>query len=319
MSNLPALVLSCEAERLGSARLLRQQYAAGKFVRVAPGVYMERDEWAILDADERYRALVRAAALRSIPRSQFSHDSAAAMFRLPSIGPWPARVHQLEDPAAGGTSRRGILRHGLGIAPDATEVDGVVVTSLARTLIDVACTTPLVRAVAMIDHALRPEREGEPRWALGFPSVDKHALETLIDSLGPYRGLVSARRAVDFADGRAGSPAKSFGRVQFHALKLPAPELQVPFFDADGLIGYADFYWRELDLIGEVDGRSKYGANRHFQRDISVEQVLWREKHRQDRLRRVVKSFVRLDWETIADRRALARRMATGELAARQR
>ena len=310
MSNLPALVLSREADRLGSARLLRQQYADGKFVRVASGVYMEREEWAMLDADERYRALVRAAALRSAPGSQFSHDSAAAMFRLPSIGPWPARVHELVGPAAGGTSRRGILRHGLGTDPRATEVDGVTVTSLERTLIDVACTTPLVRAVAMIDQALRPAREGEPRWALGFPLVDKPALDTLMDTLEPYRGLVSARRAVDFANGGAGSPAESFGRVQFHALKLPPPELQVPFFDDNGLIGYADFYWRQLDLIGEVDGRSKYGGHRHFQRDISVEQLVWQEKQREDRLRRVVKSFVRLDWDTIADRRALAMRMA---------
>jgi hypothetical protein len=98
--------------------------------------------------------------------------------------------------------------------------------------------------------------------------------------------------------------------VQFHALKLPPPELQVPFFDDDGLIGYADFYWRELDLIGEVDGRSKYGPNRHFQRSITPEELVWQEKRREDRLRRVVTSFVRLDWQTIADRRALASRLS---------
>jgi hypothetical protein len=316
MSKLPALVLSSEAERLGSARLLRQQHAAGKFVRVAPGVYMAREEWATLDADERYRALVRAAALRSVPGSQFSHDSAAAMFRLPSIGPWPSRVHELVAPAPGGTSRRGILRHGLGIDLRPTEIDSVVVTSLERTLVDVACTTPFVRAVAMIDHALRPEREGEPRWSLGFPLVEKAALLTLMDTLEPYRGLVSARRAVGFADGGSGSPAESFGRVQFHALRLPPPELQVPFYDEAGLIGYADFYWREIDLVGEVDGRSKYAASRQFQRGITPDELLWQEKRREDRLRRVVRSVVRLDWETISDRRALAARMAQGGLRA---
>ena len=317
MPNLPALVLSREAERLGSARLLRQQYASGKFVRVAVGVYMDRDEWVSLGPDDRYRALVRAAALRSVPGSQFSHDSAAAMLRLPSIGPWSAQVHELVAPAPGGTSRRGILRHGLGVDPNPMEIDGVVVSSLERTLVDIACTAPFVRAIAMIDHALRPEREGEPRWSLGIPLVGKTALQTQIDTLEPYRGLVSARRAVDFADGGAGSPAESFARVQFHALKLPPPELQVPFFDDVGLIGYADFYWRQLDLVGEVDGRSKYGADRHFQRDVPVEHLVWREKHREDRMRRVAKSFVRLDWETIADRLALAQRMAAHGLRAR--
>jgi hypothetical protein len=168
---------------------------------------------------------------------------------------------------------------------------------------------PFVRSVAMIDHALRPEREGEPRWGLGIPLVSKPLLSAALDALGPYRGAVSARRALDFADGGAGSAAESFARVQFHALKLAPPELQVPFSDDHGFIGFADFYWRELDLIGEVDGRSKYGAKRHYQRATDPEQLLWQEKQREDRLRRVVRSFVRLDWETIADRRALASRM----------
>jgi len=310
MSTLPALIVSSEAELLGSDRLLRKQFAAGMFARVAPGVYMDRAEWTRLDADGRYRALVRAAALRSRPGAQFSHDSAAALFRLPSIGPWPARVHELVAPAAGGTSRRGILRHGLGIDPHGTEVDGVAVSSLARTLVDVACTSPFVRAVAMIDQALRPEREGEPRWGLGIPLLTTGELSDVMDDLGPYRGLVSARRAVAFADGGAGSPAESFGRVQFHALRLPPPELQVPFSDDRGLIGYADFYWRELDLVVEVDGKAKYGQNRHFQKGVATDELLWREKQREDRLRRVVRSFDRIDWDTIADRRALAARLS---------
>ncbi|WP_188509212.1 hypothetical protein [Conyzicola nivalis] len=310
MSKLPVLFLSREAEQLGSARLLRQQCAAGIFTRVAPGVYVDRAEWTGLNDDDRYRVRVRAAASRSAPGSQFSHDSAAAMLRLPSIGAWPARVHELVAPAAGGTSRRGILRHGLGLDPRATEIDGVCVTSIERTVIDVACTTTFVRSVAMIDQALRPEREGEPRWNLGIPLATKPGLLTLIDELDPYRGLVSARRAVEFADGGAGSPAESLGRVQFHALRLPPPELQVPFFDDRGLIGYADFYWREFDLIGEVDGRSKYGPQRHFQRGIPLEELLWQEKQREDRLRAAVRAFVRLDWAALNDRSGLASRMS---------
>ncbi|WP_411700247.1 hypothetical protein [Conyzicola sp.] len=310
MSNLPALIVSSEAELLGSDRLLRKQFAAGVFTRVAHGVYMRRAEWSRLDADEQHRALVRASALRSKPGAQFSHDSAAAMYRLPSIGPWPNRVHELVAPAAGGTSRRGILRHSLGIDPNGTEIDGVTVSSLERTLVDVACTSSFVRAVAMIDHALRPEREGEPRWGLGIPLVSKVELLRLTAELAPYRGIVRGRRAVEFADGGAGSPAESFGRVQFHALKLPPPELQVPFFDAQGLIGYADFYWRELDLVVEIDGKAKYGPNRHFQKGVPVDELLWQEKQREDRLRRVMRSFERLDWETIADRRELAARLA---------
>lgn len=82
------------------------------------------------------------------------------------------------------------------------------------------------------------------------------------------------------------------------------------FFDELGSIGFVDFYWRELDLIIEVDGRSKYGDARRYQRGLSGEQILWNEKRREDRLRRVATAFGRLDWETVNDRHRLAAHVA---------
>lgn len=310
MPHSPTFILSREAERLGSSRELRRRFEAGLLARIGPGVYMEKSEWASLDQDARYRARVRAASLRSRTDAQFSHDSAAAMFRLPSIGPWPVDAHELVPRSLGGTSRRGIRRHGLGVDTASTTIDGVTVTSLPRTLVDVACTSPFVRAVAMIDEALRPAREGEPRWELGLPLVTKPELRQTMLDLEPYRGLVAARLAVEFADGDSGSPVESLCRVQFHALGLPAPELQHELFDDQGSIGFVDFYWRELDLAVEIDGRSKYRADRYFQRDITSDEILWKEKQREDRMRRVVSRFERLDWDVSNDRRMLAQRMA---------
>ena len=79
----PTFLLSREADHLASARELRRMYAAGLLTRVVVGVYMLRAEWQAMDADERYRARVRAIALTSPPGTQFSHDSAAAMMFLP--------------------------------------------------------------------------------------------------------------------------------------------------------------------------------------------------------------------------------------------
>ena len=100
MTSKRTFILSREAERLGSDRELRRKCAAGLLSRVAPGVYMEKTEWASLDPDERYRARVQAASLRSRPGAQFSHDSAAAMFRLPSLGPWPVARQRARAGAA---------------------------------------------------------------------------------------------------------------------------------------------------------------------------------------------------------------------------
>jgi len=82
--------------------------------------------------------------------------------------------------------------------------------------------------------------------------------------------------------------------------------LQVEIVDEAGSIGFVDFYWRHLGLACEYDGPLKYGVNRQFQRDISVEQLLWKEKVREGRMRRVVRGFVRLTAEIVRDRRGLA-------------
>jgi hypothetical protein len=34
----------------------------------------------------------------------------------------------------------------------------------------------------------------------------------------------------------------------------------VPIYDIQGLVGYADFGWLPLKVLGEFDGRIKYGA-----------------------------------------------------------
>lgn len=123
------------------------------------------------------------------------------------------------------------------------------------------------------------------------------------------RGAVRAASVIQFASPLAASPGESFARVQFRALGYPSPELQVEFFDEDGFAGEVDFYFRELDLIVEFDGASKYGARREFQQELTLEQLLLKEKAREDRLRRLVRSFARINWALTADRRALAQHL----------
>ena len=305
MSNLPHLVLHSEAARLASDRDLRRAFANGRFHRVASGVYVDGELWATLGSDDRYRLRVRAAALRSPAEAQFSHDSAAALWRLPSIGPWPSGSHELTAKRSGGSSRVDIRRHGLGIDPHPDMIDGVTVTSLARTLVDVSCSSSFIRSVAMLDCAQRTPRRGEPRWGLPTAAVTQTQLLQTLDDLRPYKGSARAERAIRFSTGQSGSAGESVGRVNFHALGYPEPELQVEFFDEHGSIGFADYYWPELDLIGEFDGLSKYGSGRYFQADLSLDQILMREKAREDRMRRVVRSFARLTWALVNDRRAL--------------
>jgi hypothetical protein len=296
---LPTLHLSTYARATGADRALRRRFARGEVTRLLPGVYIDSTVWESLSPDDRYRNRVRAGSLLSAPATQFSHDSAAALHGLPNVGAWPGRLHQLGERSTGGASLPWLRRHLVGLDDQPTVIAGITVTSLPRTLVDIACGSPFIRSVTMLDYALGSSgnSDSSPRNAL----ATRDDVHSVLDSLGTYRGLVRARRAIDFADGRSGSPAESFARAQFLAIGYPAPVLQKEFFDERGSIGFVDFYWPELDLIVEYDGRVKYGEGRAFQRDISAERVLWEEKVREDRLRRVCTGFARLTREVVRD------------------
>src|SRR5690554_2610940 len=120
----PEIYLSREAQRLGTDRELRRRAERGELKRLLPGAYVSSDEWLSMSEREQYITKVQAAARISSPDSQFSHDSAAALWGLPVLGRWPSRVHQLTERSTGGTSRVSIARHGLGVDPAPQLIDG---------------------------------------------------------------------------------------------------------------------------------------------------------------------------------------------------
>ena len=190
------------------------------------------------------------------------------------------------------------MRHGGGHDPAGTERDGIRVTSLVRTVVDVAHSCEFPRAVGMIDAALAgSETHGRE------PVIRAELDASMNASRRP--GAVRARRAIAFADGRSESLGESLSRVQFEALGLPRPLLQQRFVDEQGTI-IPDFYFPEFDLAGEFDGAVKYGDGRRFGTTLSAREVLIAEKRREDRLRRLVSRVARWGWAEATDRRALA-------------
>lgn len=295
-----------QARIAGTARDLIRGATNGSLVRVRSGVYLPKHAWIALKSDARYRAEVRAAAAVVDPSRQFSHDSAAALWRLPSLGPWRG-IHVLGEAASGGRSSRNYIRHGVGLDAEPLLIDGVLVTSLARTAVDIAMTSTFIRAVCMIDSAL--STPGSDDFRFGMVATNHAALLESIEARSGHRGCAKGTRAVEFGVGQSGSIGESISRVNFHLLGLPAPLLQVPFYDEAGLIGYVDFYWPQLGLIGEFDGQIKYRGETYL-RGRLPEDVVWAEKLREDRLRRVSRGLVRWTWQTALDREALGRRVA---------
>lgn len=296
------VILSSELAALSMDRALRTDFRRGRVRRIAPGAYARTDYIESLDSDSRYRLQVAAVA-RLLPGTEFSRESAAALWRLPVLGRWPVTTHAAIDRSGGGRSGALVQRHALGLDPRATTVEGVRVTSLVRTLAEVATGPSFGRAVGMLDAALREPEDDEFRHGLVRPT--KQEVLGCLESLGRPPGFARARAAIEFADGLSGSLGESLSRVQMRALGVPAPQLQVAFSDHLGLIGVTDYYWPDLGLVGEFDGHSKYGDERRFVRHLSAQDVVIAEKVREDRLRAVVEGVVRWGWTTAMNRHAL--------------
>ena len=307
--SLPRFLRTRDAVLNSSDRSLRKRFENGELTRVRSGIYVPTAEWISMDADSRYRTRVAAASHVTQLGTQFSHDSAAAMWRLPSLGAWPAQLHVLGGRSSGAKTSSDLRRHSAVLDASPTSINGMTVTSLARTVLDMSATTTFTRAVGMVDNALRAPDEHEFRGIHSIAPATPWEILELLKELTPYYGQAKARKILAFASGKSGSLGESVSRAQFHSLGLAPPELQVPFYDEDGLIGYVDFYWPELDLIGEFDGIVKY-KDQVYLRGQLPEEVVIAEKLREDRLRRVVRAFTRWGWVIATDRVRLERHIA---------
>lgn len=265
---------------------------------VRRGVWVPSSQWALMRAGQRYEALVHATVLqcRTPENVVVAGPSAAALWGLPRIEPWPDHVVVLDAEATMGASRFIRPRHGAPVVP--VVLRGVRATPVARTLADLGSSGTLETAVAAADAALR-------RRLCTIADLTRE-----VAALPPgSKGCVQARLMVDLADGRSGSAGESRSRVQMFRAQLPRPRLQTEFFDDQGRIGFVDFEWE--GLIGEFDGRIKYNVPPDATPPEAGE-IVWREKLREDRLRRH-KPVTRWVWATTKDTSTLARHlMAAG-------
>jgi hypothetical protein len=264
------------------ARLIRRAAHNGRAIRVKRGAYFPQDAWQRMLPESQHLVRVVAVA-ESHSRPIFSHWSAAALHGLPVVGPWPTDVHVASARASGGRSETGVRRHCRGLeAGDWTEVDGIRVTTIERTIVDLALAQPFRFAVAPADYALR----------LGLTT--RAALEAHLDASGAFRGRGRAQRVVAFASPFGTSPGESLSRGGIHELGFPVPQLQVEH-RSPGKVAFTDFEWPEYRLFGEFDGRGKY-LKAELRGGLTVQEAVLAEKVREDWLRRTT-GFACARWE----------------------
>ncbi len=244
----------------------------GRLVRRGELEHLRRGAYASpepgLDPDARHRRLVRAT-LPLIGGGVVSHRSAAVLHGLPLPADSTSLVDVTRPDATSGRRRGHVHRYAAPLlAEEVVTLDGVAVTDLARTVVDLGRTLPFPDAVAAADAALHG-------------GLDPGALAAAVDRAGGRPGVAEARRVVAFADGRSESVGESHSRVLLQRLGLPAPTLQLEVRDGHGrLVARCDFGWEEYRTVGEFDGRIKYG--RLLRPGQRPEDVVWAEKRRED-------------------------------------
>jgi len=255
---------------------IRRELAAGTWRRLTPGVLTVRAWYDGLEPPDAHLVDLRVRLHVLDGGWCAARRSAAVLHGLPLLGS-PPRVPQLvRDRPRSGT--RGSSRfERFNTLPDSerTEVDGLPLTTLARTVVDLAREESFSSGLVVADAALRA-------------GVSPEDLRAVADRCRYWPRAPRVKPVLAAADGRSESVLESLSRAGFLRARLPVPELQVEVWFGGELVGRTDFLWRECLVVGEADGRAKY----------QEVQDLYLEKRREERLRDLGLEVVRWDWQS---------------------
>ena len=284
---LPLAFSSADALSRGVTKsALRHRVAQGQWVRVSRDVYAVATEWFAATPAERlaFASLARARAHHT--DKVISHLSAASIhgYDLPLT---PGTATWLTVDQGGNRPRRApdVIVERATLAPeDVVEVGHPVIalTSPARTVADCLRHLRLADAVALGDSALRSS-----------PALAASVREVLDRQRG-WPGAGAARTAYRLLDGRRDTWLESWSFARLWQLGVSLPEPQVTVLDEWGrFVARVDGMWRAWGVIGEADGKLKYGigragaelATRSGLDEAFSASAVFAEKRREDRLR----------------------------------
>ncbi|MCC2593174.1 type IV toxin-antitoxin system AbiEi family antitoxin domain-containing protein [Tessaracoccus sp. OS52] len=272
---------------------IRARVRAGDLIRLRRGIYCFPE---MLEPGAAHLRLARATMPLVHESNVLSHQSAACVHELPVPRALLDTVAMTRRTQAHGRGRSKLRIYASRLHGDeVTTVRGLPVTTLTRTIADLARTQPFHWAVAACDAGL----------AMG---VGRDELLSGLARHPGLHGLPVARSAVRFADARSESPAESLSRVQFLRHGVPAPVLQFAVRDVEGqTVATSDFGWPDLRLVGEVDGKWKYGEL--LKPGQKPADAIMAEKRREEAIRLAGYWIVRWDWPIATNGPELARRV----------
>ena len=270
-------------------RAIREMLRAKLIVRVRHGAYCSRDIWAAGAAEDRHLILARAVMRAHAGRVALSHTSALLMQGVAVWNADLAKVHITRLDGATGRVERDVVHHeGSLDEGDVIEQRGLVLTTGARAVLEAGSVLSTESGLVIADSALHR----------GLTTPEE--LTTCLARMTRWPFTQRLQLVVRLSDGRAESPGESRSRYLFWTRGLPAPDLQVAVRDDRGvLIAATDFGWWKHGVLGEFDGRVKYG--RLLKPGQEPGDAVFEEKRREDRIRELTGfTVVRLTWEDLS-------------------
>jgi hypothetical protein len=147
-------------------------------------------------------------------------------------------------------------------------VDGMRVTTPARTALDLARRYPKGVAVAAVDALA------------GATELKSADVDSLIDRYRGRRGMKAARAALDLVDGGAQSPKETWLRLLLMRAGLPRPQTQIAVRNEWGWAeAYLDMGWEDIQVAVEYDGDHHLSSRTQYVKDIrrleTLERMGW--------------------------------------------
>jgi hypothetical protein len=229
------------------------------FNRVLHGVHVHKS------VEQSLEVRCAAAGLVLPGDATFSDLTAIELLRLPL--PYGVHESRLLDVTVsllmGRPVGQGIRGHRRALSPeDVTVINGLRVTTAARTFVDNAATLDEANLIVLGDAILRDRL------------ATLATLERAIRNADGRRGVVRARHAVLRLDGKSASPGESLVRVRIEDAGLPRPALNVDVFDScGGWIACPDMLYEEAKIAIEYEG-ARHREPRQFSLDVARDQLL---------------------------------------------
>lgn len=241
------------SEALAAGVLTRHRLRTG-YVPLYPDVYLPRGS----EVTSLLRA--KAAWLWTRRRGVIVGRSAAALHGAKWVdGRRPAQVlcGTRRPPSGIETWLGAVSEHEL------TVIDGIPVTTPARTALDIGCRNPVDAAVPAIDALARATR-------LAIADV-----ESIAATHQGMRGIRGARLALSLADPGAESPRETWLRLLVIRGGFPRPTAQIPVYDGYGvLVAVIDMGWEALKIALDYEGDHHRTDRRQFNHDIRRSEAL---------------------------------------------